>query len=409
MAITVPLQVTCDETNSNICFEKLERSNGPDTHPVLNFGLKVKIRVDELLSALTDFQKSSEIAEAAKIQQSMHEPKSLPNTTSGHIVPPGNGVKCPPPAMGVSPVAVPPPPPPPPAEVPTTGSVPSGAQPAVGATREPPQPPPIQITWDSDIADLQPLHQEYVERTRWSTCAEPGRILFLLKDDGVKKLREFKPRPLEPPRRVLTRPGGPITDTREIEKMTTVTMPPPGKPPPPPPVAETSGDQPAAVPGADAASGGARAASPSAATSTTTPVPRHEGAIAKALPEGPAEPPPAPPEAMGADKDEGGGCGEREEASRAPPPPGAPPPPPTSFPGIDGGDVAPDAVSSTDTGSTQPPASAAARPKVPPGLNAPPIPPAEGAAPSAIGPAPFGRGQLRTGTDLGPGRECKQQ
>jgi len=185
--------------------------------PHVNFALNIKIPIHDLVSALADFQKSSEVSEPPRRPANVPEPKqALPPHLGG---PPAVARMHPPPL----PTTLVDPPPSQPTSVswlqkPSTGPEQTGASPSpapVGAAATPAADGragqgagPRKITWETSIEELQLGHREYVEKTRWTVN---GRFkAFILSDESC--LRNFEPKPLDPPRRTWVpnseRPAG---------------------------------------------------------------------------------------------------------------------------------------------------------------------------------------------------------
>jgi len=201
--------------------------------------LNIKIPLFDLVSALADFSKVAEVQDPPRIQPKPADTKpqlpsqqGLINTLSSGTPVPNAGMGCSSGnaalhSLGASPPSGTPLPLAPgpvgdqmPAgfPVPTSSSVAAvAAAPvpttAVAASASPAavdgplghghsvshqrEEEPGQTSWDSQISDLQPGHEEYVKRTKWTRETESsreGKTWFLTDESS---LRKFEPRPLE--------------------------------------------------------------------------------------------------------------------------------------------------------------------------------------------------------------------
>lgn len=207
----------------------MERNGGVDNPPALGFSLNIKLPIRDLVAALVSFQKNCGPTEQSMPMAGQNE---LPKETYKPAV-----VHAPVPTVPAMPM--PPGAPPGLSTPPVLGLsslLPQGDAPTNSTNNFLPTPlsedrgretPRRVLTWDNVIVDLQPGHDEYVKRTKW-TADDSKSAMWLLTDDTC--LREFKPQPLDPPLPVERLPGGLLSQ-------------PPEGPPPPPPTASTGQSQ----------------------------------------------------------------------------------------------------------------------------------------------------------------------
>jgi len=246
MAVTLAVQVCCN--GSKICLDS--EDSGGHNIPVLNMPLNIKIPLFDLVSALADFSKVAEAQDPPRIQPKPVDTKpqaspqqGLNDGLSAGTPAPDVGLGCSSGTMALHPPAVSPPlgtplplvpgpvgdqmpggfitptlpsvaavaAAPAPAAAISAASASASASPAAAVdgpsghgqsgSHQPEEEPGLQrqsqISWDSEISDLQPSHEEYVKRTKWTRETESSRegCAWFLTDDSC--LRKFEPQPLE--------------------------------------------------------------------------------------------------------------------------------------------------------------------------------------------------------------------
>lgn len=351
MSCTLAVNLSCNES-FRICFDG-------NNLPVLSLPLNIKIPIHDLASALADFQKSAEAPEAPRPPPKAAEPRAAPlaaggagGATAGGAPPSAAAVGSKPPAAPPAPSAGAPPPPPGPE--PPGGPPAAGAAPASGEGRPGREVPgQHKISWDSSIAEMQPNHDEYVDRTKWKKVNGGTRVMWLLTDESC--LRDFKPQPVDPVERQAGRPRAAAAPQRR---------------------------------------GPAAPAREGSATSTLS----SSGCGVNEAEAGQAsEGAPAMGSAPDRSEDE---SGEELQPGSHPPPPAGPPPPPAAA-GPAGAPAPPPGAAAAGPGD------APAHPPPPPGL---PVPAAGSCLAGGQPPAPGGRGQQPQGwSGSGGNKECKQQ
>ena len=178
--------------------------------PVVSMSLDIKIPIQDLLSALSNCTESAEVPLA---QAEGAEPEQGPAAAA---------------------------PPPPPflfsdsEFVRLEASAAAQAAAAEGAWLEAQR--VASVTWDDPIADLQPAHKEYIERTKWI----PTNSSWFLGDEGA--LFNFTPLVIDPPAaaglfqdRWLLGGEAAAFSTRAPKALVVHSPPPVSRPPPPEP------------------------------------------------------------------------------------------------------------------------------------------------------------------------------
>jgi len=189
--VTLPVNVSSAPDASFICFD--------GNSPMVNLALSIKIPVHDMIKALADFQRQHEeiqqkelppvlplpkAAEPAKLQHAHAAPPALPAPVSPGLATP---------AVSPHPLQQPP------SEPNVPGMSPSAVVPPPQA--KPPGPAP-ELTWDSEIAELQANHEEYVKLTKWKVSRNHKPNLIL---EDPTSLKDFVPEQLPlPPRPVRT-------------------------------------------------------------------------------------------------------------------------------------------------------------------------------------------------------------
>ena len=110
--------------------------------------------------------------------------------------------------------------------LPTTAASPAGA-----GTSAPARVAPKELTFDTPIENLCPVHKDYVKSTRW-TLASSGAAWVL---DDESCLRDFKPGPVEPPqfgRRGAYTSGAKASTAQPPSSASSVLVAPPAPPHP---------------------------------------------------------------------------------------------------------------------------------------------------------------------------------
>jgi len=234
-----------------------------------------------------------------------------------------------------------------------------------------------QISWDSKITDLQPSHEEYVKRTKWTREKESSRdgCAWFLTDDSC--LRKFEPRPLE----LHVMSGGTSGALQSLS--------------------------PCGIPKASSVTTASLAANGSADISSACPAELEPAVDLGSTGAGPLTA--ADSDTERRSKVE---CRNDTPPSLLPPPPVGPPPPPAAV-GV--GDFLFDAAPSTESAAASGPMSQSTEPAQ---VVPPTTPEASGAAdeirpapPPGLAPSPqaLGRGQPTSSTKQGDNKECKQQ
>lgn len=218
MVVSTPLavQVLCNE-DSKIFFA----GSGPDALPKLRMSLGIEITISELIKALGTFQRDNPSSGPLAKQPAAENQHALPpHPSSGPMIPGLQGETsahqaAAPVATGLS------------AQQlmaqdrlgkqaagPGTNEV-SAVTGAGNSLAAQPQIREVRVmqtvTWDNEIADLQPGYEEYMKRTKWEPIDPAHSPIWFLHDDAC--LRNFTPIPLQPPPLVkklpvgLSRPG----------------------------------------------------------------------------------------------------------------------------------------------------------------------------------------------------------
>eukprot|EP00811_Abedinium_folium_P005401 NODE_14976_length_1075_cov_3.722574.p1 GENE.NODE_14976_length_1075_cov_3.722574~~NODE_14976_length_1075_cov_3.722574.p1 ORF type:complete len:266 (-),score=68.48 NODE_14976_length_1075_cov_3.722574:119-916(-) len=195
-ACSLPLEVTC----SDYAKVSLERFAGGDDVPVLGLNLSVKIPLRQLVSALLDFQAKATVGEpppglqvAPRLPQQPNEgvaPAASTDTAAGD-----NGAVASASAAAASLVAV---------TAATSEDLASNE--AALSWNKPIKDSEAALSWNKPIKDLDPsdTHKEYLKRTMWKAAQLPNTIGPL----NLSLLRNFVPRPLDPPPMIQVMPGG---------------------------------------------------------------------------------------------------------------------------------------------------------------------------------------------------------
>lgn len=208
MTVPLSLNINCEDVSSI----KMEAVAGNGEQPMINMvlSLNIKIPVLELVGALADFQKKHEARSmAVGMATSAAESKAAHvGNQPGRVVP----MAPPPPALaeGASP---------------ETGATANGGGPYAPMARAAPAPglelqaaapapaprapepprPEVHATWDTEIAQLQANHDEYVKKVKWNYSAAANGGWTKLDDESC--LINYVPVALEPTPLTAKQPG----------------------------------------------------------------------------------------------------------------------------------------------------------------------------------------------------------
>jgi len=177
------LHAYVEAKDAKIALEVVEGCHGGDREekmPVLVQEFKLMWPIRDICKSIVRFQKEFDMAAANQQLLGSEAGDRFTNVVASMVYGVGPGAAAPPPP----PLADAPPPPP----LPT----------------EPWQPvPPVAHTWESDILDLQPSIQDYIERNRG-----PVGTWHRLYDEEICSLSNFEPIPLDTYKPVDFEPSG---------------------------------------------------------------------------------------------------------------------------------------------------------------------------------------------------------